>query len=349
MAEAVRVVHFVNQFFAGLGGEELANAAVQRRDGSVGSGRALQQALGEHGTIVGTVIGGDNYMNEQRAEALSAVRAAIQHWRPSVVAAGPAFAAGRYGVACGEVCRVATQLGVPAVAAMHPENPAVQLFGKEMLAVPTGQSAAGMQPALAALARLVLKLGNGLQPGSSEEDGYIGRGIRVPGRRALPAHRRAVAMLHAKLRGELFTTELPIHPTEAVTPAEPIADLSQMTLALITTGGLVPKGNPDRLNAAASRVWYRYSIDGLDSLTASDWDCVHRGFYTAIVKENPNYILPLHVVRQLEREHLIGRVYPWFFSTSGVGTPDSYARPIGQQMAAELEQAEVDAALLVAT
>jgi glycine reductase len=111
----------------------------------------------------------------------------------------------------------------------------------------------------------------------------------------------------------------------------------------------VPKGNPDRLNAAASRHWYRYSIEGLDALAASDWDCVHRVFYTAIVKENPNYILPLHVVRRLQQEHVIGDVYPWLFSTSGVGTPDSYAKPIGQQMAAELTEAGVDAALLVAT
>jgi glycine reductase complex component B subunit gamma len=349
MAEAVRIVHFVNQFFGGLGGEDKANTPVEVRAGPVGPGRALQHVLGERGTLVGTVIGGDNYMSEQRTEALSAVRAAIEHWHPSVVVAGPAFAAGRYGVACGEVCRLATQLGVPAVTAMHPENPAVALFGRDMLVVPTGQNAAAMLQTLGALAPLALKLGSGRQPGSSEEDGYIGRGIRVPGRRAQRAHYRAVAMLHAKLRGEPFTTELPIHPTETVTPAQPIVDLSKVTLALITTGGLVPKGNPDRLNAAASRYWYRYSIDGLDALSAADWDCVHRGFYTALVKENPNYILPLHVVRQLEREHVIGRVYPWFFSTSGVGTPDSYAKPIGQQMAAELEQAQVDAALLVAT
>ena len=84
-------------------------------------------------------------------------------------------------------------------------------------------------------------------------------------------------------------------------------------------------------------------------MSAIDWDCVHRGFYTAIVKQNPNYILPLHVVRQLEDEQVIGRVHPWFFSTSGVGTPDSYAKPIGREMASELKQAGVEAALLVAT
>jgi glycine reductase len=240
-------------------------------------------------------------------------------------------------------------MDIAALTAMHPHNAAVALFRRDVPIVPTTLNATGMAPAVTTLARLVLKLGAGGELGAADDDGYLGRGIRVPGRRAAPAHRRAVAMLHAKLRGAPFTTELPIHATEAVVPATPIADLAQMSVALITTGGLVPKGNPDRLNAASSRAWYRYSIDGLAALSAVDWDCVHRGFYTAIVKQNPNYILPLHVVRQLEREQVIGRVHPWFFSTSGVGTPDSYAKPIGREMAAELKHAGVDAALLVAT
>jgi glycine reductase len=240
-------------------------------------------------------------------------------------------------------------MDIAALTAMHPHNAAVAVFRHDVLIVPTTLNATGTTPAMAALARLVPKLGAGGDLGSAEEDGYLGRGIRVPGIRSEPAHRRAVTMLHAKLRGEPFTTELPIHATEAVVPAAPIADLSRTTVALITTAGQLPKGNPDRHNAASSRAWYRYSIDGLAALSAVDWDCVHRGFYTAIVKQNPNYILPLHVVRQLEREQVIGRVHPWFFSTSGVGTPDSYAKPIGREMAAELKHAGVDAALLVAT
>ena len=349
MPELIRVVHFINQFFGGIGGEEKANASVEVREGPVGPGRALQQALGEGVAIVATIIGGDNYVTEQRYAALASVREALDRWRPAVFVAGPAFDAGRYGLACGEVCRQALELGIPAVTAMYPHNPAVQMFHKEVPIVPTSSNAAGMSAALAVLARLVLKLGRGQPLGPADHDGYLGRGIRAPGLRSEPAHQRAIKMLHAKVRGEPFITELPIHASEAVTPAPPVSDPSKMTLALITTGGLVPKGNPDRLNAAASREWYRYAIEGLEALSAADWDCVHRGFYTAIVKQNPNYILPLHVVRQLEREHVIGKIYPWFFSTSGVGTPDSYARPIGQQMAAELEAAGVDAALLVAT
>ena len=349
MSQTVRVVHYINQFFGGLGGEEQANAPIEIRDGPIGPGRLLQQELGERARVVATAIGGDNYLSEQRDAALASMRAALTDLRPDVVIAGPAFDAGRYGVACGEVCRLAGELGMPAVTAMYPENPGVALFRRDVPIVPTGNNAAGMAQAVAALARLALNLGTGQALGPAAEDGYLGRGIRVAGRRAEPAHRRAVTMLAAKLSGQPFTTELPIHATEAVTPAAPVADLSKATIALITTGGLVPMGNPDRLNAAASRQWYRYSIEGQDALSATDWDCVHRGFYTAIVKENPNYIVPLHVVRQLEGERVVGAVYPWFFSTSGVGTPDSYSKPMGQEMAAELKQAGVDAALLVAT
>jgi glycine reductase len=39
MGTPVRVVHYLNQFFAGLGGEEPAGVGVAARDGAVGSGR----------------------------------------------------------------------------------------------------------------------------------------------------------------------------------------------------------------------------------------------------------------------------------------------------------------------
>lgn len=349
MAPPARVVHYVNQFFGGLGGEELANTPVERRDGPVGPGRALQQALGEGAAIVATLIGGDNYVTENREVALAAVRDMLADLKPDVVVAGPAFDAGRYGLACAEVCKLASELHIPAVTAMFPENPGVTLHHRDVIVVPTGTSAGGMATAMGDVARLVRKLASGTPLGPADEDGYLGRGIRVAGRRTQPGHTRAANMLRAKLAGEPFATELPIHATEAVTPAAPITNLRRATVALITTGGLVPRGNPDRLNAAASRQWYRYSLAGLDALSADDWDCVHRGFYTAIVKRNPNYIVPLHVVRQLEREGMIGGIYPWFFSTSGVGTPDSFSKPMGQEMAADLKSAGVDAALLVAT
>ena len=67
MSQPIKVVHFLNQFFAGVGGEEQANLPVEVRDGAVGPGRALQAALGDSGKVVATVVSGDNYFTEESA------------------------------------------------------------------------------------------------------------------------------------------------------------------------------------------------------------------------------------------------------------------------------------------
>ena len=153
----------------------------------------------------------------------------------------------------------------------------------------------------------------------------------------------------ARMGGRDWVTELPIRMPDAVVPAGPIADLSNAKLGLVTTGGLVPKGNPDRLVRGGAKGYLRYSIDGIDSLSAEEWESVHRGFYTAIVNENPNYVLPLNVVRDVERAGEVASVYQWILTTSGVGTAVADSRKIGAAMASEFKDAEVDCALLVAT
>ena len=95
MKDAVRVVHYLNQFFGGLGGEDKANLPVEIRDGPVGPGRALQAALGERGQVTATLIGGDNYVSERGEEARATIRGVLQDRRPDVLVAGPAFDAGR--------------------------------------------------------------------------------------------------------------------------------------------------------------------------------------------------------------------------------------------------------------
>jgi betaine reductase len=98
MSTPLRVVHYVNQFFAGVGGEEQAHVGVSVREGAVGPGRPL-------------------------AQALAAVAGELERLRSDVIVAGPAFGSGRYGLACAHVCRIAGQRGMAAVTAMHPENP----------------------------------------------------------------------------------------------------------------------------------------------------------------------------------------------------------------------------------
>ena len=71
MAQALRIVHYLNQFFGGIGGEDKASEGPQLKEGLIGPGRAVQDVLKERGEVVATVICGDNYFVERTEEALA--------------------------------------------------------------------------------------------------------------------------------------------------------------------------------------------------------------------------------------------------------------------------------------
>ena len=98
----LRVVHYLNQFFAGIGSEDKADTPPGRREGPTGPGRLLQQSLGDRAQVVATVYCGDNHVGE-KAGAVEDVVSLIAEAQPDIVIAGPAFSAGRYGLACGAV------------------------------------------------------------------------------------------------------------------------------------------------------------------------------------------------------------------------------------------------------
>ena len=349
MAEPLRVGHYVNQFFAGLGGEDTANVGVSLSDGAIGAGRALQQALADQGTVVGTLICGDNFIHDYRERALAELETHMRDLYLDVLIAGPAFGSGRYGLACVEVCKVARALGLPAVTGMHPDNPGAQAALSNIVIVPTAETSADMLEALGAMTRLALKLGRDKELGPADSEGYLPRGVRRMHDRQQPGYQRALDMLQAKLRGVPFVTEVPIHIPERVPPAEPIADLSAARIAMVTTGGLVRKGNPDKQVASNATRFYRHSVAELHSLSSKDWEAYHSGYFNHIVNANPNYILPLNFLRDLEAEGAIGRVFEWIYALPGVSTPVAASRALGRDIAQDLQQGEVDGCLLVAT
>src|SRR5262249_52916372 len=152
---------------------------------------------------------------------------------------GPAFGAGRYGLACARMClEVEQRLGRPAVTAMHAQNAAVDLYRHAVLIVPTAASTVGMGDALARLARLVLKRGRGEPLGPAATDGYMPRGRRVNGRVDGSASSRATDMLLARLRNAPFVTEVPLPRYDLVIPPAPVADLAHARLALVSECGV---------------------------------------------------------------------------------------------------------------
>ncbi|MBI2322518.1 MAG: glycine/betaine/sarcosine/D-proline family reductase selenoprotein B, partial [Chloroflexi bacterium] len=297
-----RVVHYLNQFFAGLGGEAQADLPPRADPGPRGPGLALRAALGERAAVVATVICGDSYAAEHADEALAELLPLVASFQPDVLVAGPAFGSGRYGLACSALCAaVQRRLGLPAVTAMHADNPGVALYRRQVVVVPTSQHAAGMRDALARIAPLVLRLAAGEPLGPAAVEGYLPRGVRQNVRTDRPAPERAVEMLLAKLAGQPFTTEVPLPSYERVPPPPPVADLRQAVLLVATEGGLVPRGNPDRLEWVRATKWLRYPLDRQAALAPGDYEISHGGYDTSFATADPNCIVPLDALREAKR------------------------------------------------
>ena len=348
--ENLRVVHFVNQFFGGIGGEEMAHVPPEVREGPIGPGTVLQAALGKQGQVVGTVICGDNYFAEDMEKAAREVLRLIESYRPNLLIAGPAFNAGRYGPACGKVCHVVQeQLGIPAVTGVYEENPGVELFRRSTYLVKTADSAQGMREAMTHMVKLALKLHAGEQLGTPEEEGLISRGVKRNRLVEQLASERAVNLLLKKIKGEPYRSEMRLPTFEKVSPAAPVQDLSKAVIAVVVEGGLVPPGNPDGIESARATRYAKYSIAGKDALTQGEFAPVSGGFEKAFGAQNPNRLCPVDVLRELEREKAIGKLYDFFYTTTGFATSLASATKMGEAIAKELTGADVGAVLLVST
>lgn len=346
----MKVVHYINQFFAGIGGEEKADVPPEMRDGVVGPGMALKAGLGSEADIVATIICGDSYFNENLEEAKATILAMVKELNPDLFIAGPAFNAGRYGVACGTICEaVQDELGIPAITGMYEENPGADLFKKSVVMVPTKNSAVGMRDAIAKMIPIAKKLGQGEKLGTPEEEGYMLQGFRKNLFREERGSKRAVDMLLKKLAGEDFETEFPMPQFDRVEPNPPILDITKAKIALVTSGGIVPKGNPDRIESSSASKYGKYDIDGLDDLTAETSETAHGGYDPVYANEDADRVLPVDVLRQMEKEGKIGELHRYFYATVGNGTAVASAKAFAKEIGAELVRDGVDAVILTST
>lgn len=346
----LRVVHYINQFFAGIGGEEKADIKPEVRDGVVGPGAALQAAFKEEAEIVATVICGDSYFNENLDEAKPAVLDMVKEYNPDLFIAGPAFNAGRYGVACGTISKaVKDELNIPVVTAMYPENPGADMFKKDLYILETGNSAAGMRKAAPALAKLALKLGKGEEIKAPNVEGYIPRGIRKNIFREERGSKRAVDMLIKKLKGEEYVTEYPMPDFDNVAPGAAIEDVSKIKIGLVTSGGIVPKGNPDHIESSSASKYGKYDISDFNDLTSETHETAHGGYDPVYANEDSDRVLPVDVLRDLEKEGKIGELHRYFYTTTGNGTSVGNSKKFAATFAQELLADGVDAVILTST
>jgi glycine reductase complex component B subunit gamma len=346
----LRVVHYLNQFFGAIGAEEKAGVGPTVRSGAVGPGLLIDRLLAGQGTVVATLICGDNYFNEHREQAEEELLGLLTRHPLDIFIAGPAFNAGRYGLACGAICmRVKQRFGVPVVTGMFHENPGAALYKKDLYIISTTGNAAGMGKAMPKIVDLSLKLYRGGSIGKPDEEGYIPRGMKSTVRSEKLASERAIELLLKKMRGEPFQTEIPFPDLDVVPSAPPVSALRSATIALVTEGGLVPKGNPDKIESARATKYASYSVVELEREGAGGYHSIHRGIDTTLINEEPNRLLPVDVLRELEREGAFGKLHGQFLVTTGVATTMQNARKIGEGIARELLAAKVSGVILTAT
>lgn len=127
-----------------------------------------------------------------------------------------------------------------------------------------------------------------------------------------------VDMVVKKFNNEEFKTEYEMPIFDRVDPAKPIEDVSKIKIAIV-------------------------------ELSKRDFTTIHGGYDRAFVLENPNLVVPLDVVRELENEGVIGEVANYFVTTTGTGTSVGNAKRFGEEFVNKLVEDKVDAVILTST
>jgi glycine reductase len=346
----MRIVHYLNQFFGGLGGEEQAGARLETRDGAIGPGKLLEQLLGDETHVVLSLICGDNYAVEHQDTFIAAALEKIRAANADLLVAGPCFLAGRYGMAAGALCSaVQSKLGMPVITGMARENPGADLYRETLHIIDSGENAAKMREVLERMARFAQKLIAKRMIGSPRDEGYIPRGLIRDQFVEKTAGERLVDMALAKFRGEPFESEMAPAAFAPVPMPPAVRNLKTAKVMLITDGGLVPKGNPDQIQGSAATRWGSYSIKDRVDLRAEDYEISHGGYDPQFVRQDPDRLVPLDVMRELEKDGAIGELCDVFISTSGLANPLSNTRRMGREMAERAKSLGVDAIILTST
>ncbi len=345
-----RIVHYINQFYAGIGGEEKADIVPEIREGIVGPGQAFKAALGAEAEIVATVVCGDSYFASNMGKASAEILDMMKKYKPDAVIAGPAFNAGRYGTACGALGEaVIKELGIPVVSGMYPENPGVDMYKKSFYIVETPDSAAGMRKAVPAMASLLLKLLKGEKLGTPAVEGYIERGVRKNKFYDKLAAERAVDMFTAKLKGQPFVTEYPMPVFDRVAPNPAIKNMKDAVIALVTSGGICPVGNPDHIEASSASKFGEYDITGIDDLTCDFYCTAHGGYDATYADQDADRVLPVDVLREMEREGVFKKLHNKSYTTAGNGTAVASTKRFAEEIARRLIADGVTAVILTST
>lgn len=342
----MKVVHYINQFFGQIGGEDKADYPLEVKESVVGPGMMLKNLLNDDNEIVATILCGDNYFSDHTEEVKAKIRETLEKYDADLLVAGPAFNAGRYGIACGGACKVAYEMGIIPVSGMFEENPGLELYRKFGYIFPTDDNARGMKDALTKMSAFINKVSTVGEEYDYEKEGYFKRGLRKNIWTDYVGAHRAVDMALAKVNGTAFKTELEMPKFSRVNPSPAISDLSKAKIALISTCGPVPTGNPDHIEAHAATKWVKYQIKDFGGEDLKAVDIAHGGYTPVFGTGNGNRVMPVDAMVKLEQEGFIGEFDKDIYVTVGNSMPVTRAAEFGREIAQSLKDSNVSGAIL---
>jgi glycine reductase len=232
---------------------------------------------------------------------------------------------------------------------MYDENPGLDLYRHDVYIIQTEDSARWMADAISKMVKLGCRFVTGEKIGRPTDEGYFPRGTLVNEISERNGAERVVNMLMKKLRDQPFESEVSQPKYDRIIPAPRLKNLKEATIALVTDGGLVPKGNPDKIEISRATRFGKYDIAGIIALDPLDYEVNHEGYDSGLVRQDPNRLVPVDVMRDLEREGLIGRLHNRFYSTTGVANIVETVRKMGIAIARDLKEQGVSAVILTST
>ena len=178
--------------------------------------------------------------------------------------------------------------------------------------------------------------------GSPAEEGYLRRGLIRDQIVEKTAGNRFVDMAMAKKRASLSNPRCRPRLSRLF-PCRRRERILKAKVMLITDGGLVPKGQSGSDPGYCRDALGAYNIKDSDDLRGEDYEVSHGGYDTRFVQDDPDRLVPLDALREMERSGIIGKLNDEFLSTCGRSNPLSNTRRLGREMAEKVKRDGVDA------
>ena len=77
----------------------------------------------------------------------------------------------------------------------------------------------------------------------------------------------------------------------------------------------------------------KYDIEGIMDLTSETYETAHGGYDPVYANEDPDRVIPVDVLRDMEKEGKIGALHRYFYSTVGNGTAVASSKKFGEDIA----------------